>query len=301
MSLNDNLKGLITAVADNDLQKAKAHVKVIIANETADKNKGFCKSIKTKLETPASNLIELPYNLQGTLKMEDVSVSFNEKRYYLAEREQSVFRQIVSAKMTNSQLAELGIRYLNSTLLHGESGTGKTTFGRYTAFKLGLPFAYVNFAQCIDSHLGGTAKNIERIFEYVSKQKCVLMLDEIDAIGSKRGGNNELGEMSRIVIGLMQSLDLIENDTVVIGATNRVDAIDEALMRRFSLKHEVKTLDQEEVYLLTKKFLDDVQIAFDEFNVREYAHAHGKQSEIVGDITKAIVQMIRTEKAYRMF
>lgn len=296
MGLNENVKNLITSVADNDLQKAKAYVKAIISNETASSNQYFCKIINNKLETQHS-FIELPYDLKGILKMEDVSTTFNENRYYLTDREKKIFEQIEMANNTNKKLNEMGIKYLNSTLLYGESGTGKTTFGKYVAYKLGLPFAYLNFSQCITSLMGGTSKNIEKVFEYVAKQKCVLMLDEIDAIGIKRG-KEDLGEMSRIVIGLMQSFDLLENDVIVIGATNRKDMIDEALIRRFSIIHEVKELNNNNAYNLIINYLDDLKIEYDDDNILEYIETHHKQSEIIKDIIKSIVKTINNKQEF---
>lgn len=298
MGLNENTKSLLESVADNDFEKAKAFAKVIINNETAQGNQYFCKKIRNKLET-SINFIEPPYDLKGILKMEDVPETFNEKRYFLSDREEAIFEQISAAKNINSQLTEMKIRYLNSTMLYGESGTGKTTFGRYVAYKLGIPFAYLNFAQCISSYLGTTSKNIEKVFEYIAKQKCVFMIDEVDAIGIKRG-KEDLGEMSRIVIGLMQSLDLLENDIVLIGATNRLDMIDEALIRRFSLKHEVKTLTKYETKSLIMMVLHDLNIKWNMRDIDEYVETHNKQSEIMNDIIKAIIKMLNEKTDFYM-
>lgn len=296
MALNENVKKLIRSVADNDLQKAKSYAKIIVNNEKASSNQYFCKMIKNKIETQP-NFIELPFDLRGMLKMEDVSDTFNENRYYLTDNEKEVFNLISMAKKTNEKLTEIGIRFLNATLLYGESGTGKTTFGKYVAYKLGLPFAYLNFSQCINSLLGATSKNIEKVFDYVSKQKCVLMLDEVDAIGIKRG-KEDLGEMSRIVIGLMQSFDLLRNDVIVIGATNRKDMIDEALIRRFSIIHEVKTLTKSESLELVKKYLDDLKIEYNQENIINYVENHNKQSVIINDIIKSIVVMLNSNKKF---
>lgn len=296
MALNENVKNLIRSVVGNDLSKAKSYVKVILENENAVSNKSFCDYMKKELETQP-NFIELPYDIKGILKMEDVNTSFNENRYFITDREKKIFKQIDMTNNTNKKLKQLGIRYLNTTLLYGETGTGKTTFGKYVAYKLGLPFAYLNFSQCITSLLGGTSKNIDKVFEYVSKQKCVLMLDEIDAIGIKRG-KEDLGEMSRVVISLMQSFDLLDNEIIVIGATNRKDMIDEALIRRFSIIHEVKTLNPEEVQILITNYLKDVNIEFDEINIKEYSIYHNKQSEIVKDIVKGIVKMLNDKTEF---
>lgn len=296
MGLNKNVKNLIRSVADNDLSKAKIYANIIIANETSMSNQFFCKTIKNKLELQP-NFIELPYDIKGILRMENVSTSFNENRYYLTSREKRVFEQIWMAKNTNEKLTEMGINFLNSTLLYGESGTGKTTFGKYVAYKLNLPFAYLNFSQCISSLLGATSKNIEKVFDYIAKQKCVFMIDEIDAIGIKRG-KEDLGEMSRVVIGLMQSFDLLSNDIIVIGATNRKDMIDEALIRRFSIQHEVKTLYNNEAYNLITRFLHDLKIEYDDNDILKYTTSHNKQSEIIKDITKSIVKMLNNNSKF---
>ena len=229
--------------------------------------------------------------------MEDVSDTFNENRYYLTKREKEIFDKISIAKRTNEKLTEMGIRFLNATLLYGESGTGKTTFGKYIAYKLGLPFAYLNFAQCISSYLGSTSKNIEKVFDYVAKQKCVLMLDEIDAIGIKRG-KEDVGEMSRIVISLMQAFDLLENDIIVIGATNRKDMIDDALIRRFSTIHQVNTLNKDETIELILKFLNDLNLKYDNTNILKYAERHNKHSEIINDIISSILIMLNQNEDF---
>lgn len=295
MSLNNNVKNVIRCIADNDIQKAKAYVKIIIDSEKAEANKSFCKSIKTKLESQANNFIELPHDIQGILKMEDVGVSFNENRYYLTTREQELASKIFTTKNVVDKLSEMGIRYVNSTLLYGESGTGKTTFGRYVAYKLGLPFAYVSFAECISSYLGNTAKNLNKVFDYVKKSPCVLMLDEIDAIGIKRDKSNEVGEMARIVIGLMQAFDLLENNVIVIGATNKPNILDEALQRRFTNKHEVKVLEESEVKNFIIQFLDDVEVKYDVRGLDGFiGNSSKKQSEIVNNIIDRIIKSIET-------
>ena len=203
------------------------------------------------------------------------------------------------AKNTNEKLSMMGIKYLNTTLLYGESGTGKTTFGKYVAYKLDLPFAYLNFSHCISSLLGETSKNIEKVFDYVSKQKCVFMIDEMDAIGIKRG-KEDLGEMARVTIGLMQSLDLLQNDIVLIGATNRKDMIDEALLRRFSTHHEVKVLNKYETTFLIESFLQDLKIEYSKDNIQNYASNHCKQSEIINDIIKSLVKMLNERIKFKL-
>lgn len=298
--MNIEIKNLINCVADNDVQNAKKVIKRIIENNKTEIDKPFLNSIKNKIETQSLNFMELPYDLKGILKVEDVSVSFNEKRYYLTDSENEIYKHISSIKNINSKLDEMGISYLNSVLLYGESGTGKTLFGRYVAYKLGLPFAYLNFSSCVNSYLGSTQKNIEKVFDYVSKMKCVFMIDEIDAIGLERGQKNDVGEMSRIVISVMQALDLFRNDTIVIGATNRIDMIDKALSRRFAIKHEVKPLNEKQTKELIIQYLSDINIEYDMENVENYSKKCNKQSQIVNNIIQSIIITLTENKKFEM-
>ena len=183
---------------------------------------------------------------------------------YLSNREKDVVEKILKLNKASQKLAEIGVNYINSTILYGESGTGKTTFGRYIAYKMGIPFAFLNFSRVVDSYLGSTQKNISKVFDYVKQQKCVFMIDEIDAIGMRRRDSKEVGEMSRIIISLMQNLDTLTSDVVLLGATNRLDIIDEALLRRFTTKHEVKRLNAQERYEMASKFLADVGFEYNE-------------------------------------
>lgn len=71
---------------------------------------------------------------------------FREDRYYVGEKQQKLYDQILVGTKVSDRLMEYGISYHNSTLLYGVPGTGKTEFARYVAYKLGLPYAYLNFS-----------------------------------------------------------------------------------------------------------------------------------------------------------
>ena len=288
--MNDLDRRLIESVCRNDLQSAKKIVKIILEQDKTQKNRMFVNRYLTMLNNSAMNLMELPADLKNLLIMEDVSVSFNENRYYLSNREGEVVKKIPKLNKASQRLAEIGVNYINSTILYGESGTGKTTFGRYIAYKMGIPFAYLNFSRVVDSYLGSTQKNISKVFDHVKQQKCVFMIDEIDAIGMRRRDSKEVGEMSRIVISLMQNLDTLTSDVVLLGATNRLDIIDEALLRRFTTKHEVKRPSKQERYEMASKFLADVDFDYnDEWLIGIYERDN-TQAGLMNELVEALVE-----------
>lgn len=288
--MNDLDRKLIETVCRNDLQSAKKIVKIILEQDKTQKNRMFVNRYLTMLNNSAMNLMELPADLKNLLIMEDVSVSFNENRYYLSNRESKVVEKILKLNKASQRLAEIGVNYINSTILYGESGTGKTTLGRYIAYKIGIPFAYLNFSRVVDSYLGSTQKNISKVFDHVKQQKCVFMIDEIDAIGMRRRDSKEVGEMSRIVISLMQNLDTLTSDVVLLGATNRLDIIDEALMRRFTTKHEVKRLNQQERYEMASKFLADVDFDYDDDWLIGICERDNTQAGLMNELVEALVE-----------
>lgn len=288
--MNDLERRLIESVCRNDLQSAKEIAKIILEQDKTQKNRMFVNRYLTMLNNSAMNFMELPADLKNLLIMEDVSVSFNENRYYLSNRESKVVEKILKLNKASQRLAEIGVNYINSTILYGESGTGKTTLGRYMAYKMGIPFAYLNFSRVVDSYLGSTQKNISKVFDHVKQQKCVFMIDEIDAIGMRRRDSKEVGEMSRIVISLMQNLDTLTSDVVLLGATNRLDIIDEALMRRFTTKHEVKRLNEQERYEMASKFLDDVDFDYDDDWLIGICERDNTQAGLMNELVEALVE-----------
>lgn len=294
--MNDLDRKLIETVCRNDLQSAKKIVKIILEQDKTQKNRMFVNRYLTMLNNSAMNLMELPADLKNLLIMEDVSVSFNENRYYLSNRESKAVEKILKLNKASQRLAEIGVNYINSTILYGESGTGKTTLGRYIAYKIGIPFAYLNFSRVVDSYLGSTQKNISKVFDHVKQQKCVFMIDEIDAIGMRRRDSKEVGEMSRIVISLMQNLDTLTSDVVLLGATNRLDIIDEALLRRFMTRHEVKRLNEQERYEMASKFLADVDFDYDDDWLIGICERDNTQAGLMNELVEALVERYVEDK-----
>ena len=133
---------------------------------------------------------------------------------------------------------------INKLLLYGPPGTGKTTLGFYIAQKLNRSICYVKVTDVVSSKLGETMKNLTKIFE--EKEEEIIFIDEFDAFAKTRDDNNDVGELKRVVNSLIQILDFYAKDKIVIVATNLIDTIDPAILRRFSFKISIDVLKKEE-------------------------------------------------------
>jgi len=235
---------------------------------------------------------------------------FNINRYYLPKHQETIFNNIIAEKKVEKAMREeFGIEYLNTTLLYGVSGTGKTTFGRYMAYKLDLDFVYVNYAKLIGGVLGNTAGKVSDIFRFMADIECIFMLDEIDYISQKRGTESEVtgGELGRLTTTLMQELDYFKKHKVkaiVLSATNRKDTMDPALLSRFAVSYELKALNNQEKEQYIIKYLTDVGVEFDRMNVKQYCAGNVmlNQRNIESDMNRCLAEYIRNgHKDYKLY
>jgi transitional endoplasmic reticulum ATPase len=136
----------------------------------------------------------------------------------------------------------------NGILLHGEPGNGKTLFATALAGDLGVPLVTVNVPGIVSRWVNQTTEQLmQACDEAVRHAPCVLFFDEFDALAVERG---RIGcadsESGRTVTALLQRLDALAGTRVlVVAATNRLEAIDQALRRdgRFSVTLEVPPPD----------------------------------------------------------
>lgn len=138
---------LIKAIAENRQTKIREYALNCCDEDNTQKNR-YDVAYYKKLLAAANTKIELPSDLIGMAVLEDTS-KFNEKRFYLSEKEKEVVKRIEAMYQVGLKLMERGIYYVNSALLYGESGVGKTTLGKYIAYKLGKPFLYINLNKCM--------------------------------------------------------------------------------------------------------------------------------------------------------
>lgn len=132
-------------------------------------------------------------------------------------------------------LAKGGLQCRTKLLLHGPPGCGKSLTAAAIGFELGLPVFVVRFDAIIGSLLGQTAVHLRQLFQFVESTACVLLIDEIDAIGKRRGFFTDIGELDRIVVALLQELEHSKPLGIVVATSNLAGQLDAAIWRRFDL------------------------------------------------------------------
>ncbi len=137
------------------------------------------------------------------------------------------------------ELRTAGVRPALATMLFGAPGTGKTMLAHYIASQLELPLVVARLDGLISSFLGTTARNISTLFSFANRYKCVLLLDEFDAVAKLRDDPHELGEIKRVVNTLLQCIDNRSSTGFTIAITNHESLLDPAVWRRFDLRISV--------------------------------------------------------------
>ena len=141
------------------------------------------------------------------------------------------------------RFAEMGIDPPSGVLLYGPPGTGKTLLARAAATLSDANFIPVNGPELLDKYVGESEKAVRDLFATARENApAVIFFDEVDAVSPRRSGD-DTGAGERVVSQLLTELDGLEplTDVAVIAATNRPDAIDEALLRPGRIEKPVET------------------------------------------------------------
>ncbi len=164
------------------------------------------------------------------------------------------------------QLAEIMVYPSRTCLIYGAPGTGKTHLAMWMAKQINMPVVLTRLDGLMSSFLGTTSRNIGNLFSFAAKYRCVLLLDEFDAIAKLRNDPQEVGEIKRVVNTLLQSLDSRKRTGFTIGITNHETLLDPAIWRRFEVQIEIPKPSKEVMFNLIQKLL--LPLHLEDYEVR---------------------------------
>lgn len=199
---------------------------------------------------------------------------------------------------------EIGIDPPKGILLYGPPGTGKTLLAKAVAKETNATFIKIVASEFVNKYLGEGSRIVRDVFDLAKeKSPAIIFIDEIDAIGTKRVGSSEGAdrEVQRTLMQLLAELDGFESrgDVGIIGATNRPDILDEALLRpgRFDRTIEVPTPVKEsrakilEIHTAQMKIDDDI-----DFNIISELTEGLSGADLKAVCTEAGMFAIRSER-----
>jgi SpoVK/Ycf46/Vps4 family AAA+-type ATPase len=164
---------------------------------------------------------------------------------------------VVTELEYRAELATRGLRARNRFLFHGPPGNGKTSVSAALADALGVDAYCVSIAELVGMHQGETGARLGKMFASI-RDGMVVVFDEIDAIGSDRGDSNST-ERNSTLNALLQLLDQ-NRSGVICATTNRVEALDPALVRRFDERILFPEPTAEQIASLTARLCDKFKI-----------------------------------------
>ena len=188
------------------------------------------------------------------------------------EEEKEELIEIVDFLKRPEKYTKMGARVPKGVLLYGKPGTGKTLIAKAIAGEADVPFISMSGSEFIEMFAGLGASRVRKLFERARKlAPCIVFIDEIDAIGSRRSSNSGAEtENNQTLNQLLVEMDGFgsEETIIVLAATNRPEMLDKALLRpgRFDRQITIPTPDLKgrleilKIHSKDKKLADDVNL-----------------------------------------
>ncbi|RYF05872.1 MAG: ATP-binding protein, partial [Oxalobacteraceae bacterium] len=195
------------------------------------------------------------------------------------------------------ELKLLGVEPSRSCLFYGPPGTGKTLAALTLAARLNLPVVNARIDGLVSSFLGTTARNIANLFDFANRYRCVLILDEFDALAKMRDDPHELGELKRVVNTLLQNLDSRADKGLTIAITNHEGLLDPAVWRRFQNHVRIGQPDLSTRLEMLRTFLSSLNLGDDIIKILSYVAGprSGSDLKTFADALRRSLALSRSE------
>lgn len=255
---------IIEGGLSKDAQKVYNYSKMLANKMLRDGESKMSKMILDSIERRYTSFLSLdelsttPVDAESRMSIVDVYCpTNNEIKPILPELTAKKVDDFVEMIKHQGDLYKNGVDIINTLMLFGVPGCGKSTIAKYVAQQLELPLVIARLDALVSSLLGSTAKNIRKVFDFADSRPCILFLDEFDAIAKARDDQYELGELKRVINSLLQNVDSMSSNSVLIAATNHAELLDKAIWRRFHTILEIGLPGEDEIKEMIKFFIGD--------------------------------------------
>ncbi len=187
----------------------------------------------------------------------DIRSPMDAEEPILAPAVRVALRQWMVEIRAAEELKSVGVKPRSTAILYGPPGTGKTTLAHHLSARLGIPMVVVGPETLVGKYLGDSSSNVVKLFDGITKAdvRCLLFMDEIDAIGASRDSHGESSASTELRSMLTTMLRKVEEYRgFLVSATNRQDSIDKALWRRFHIQLSVDLPGGDERWAILKRY-----------------------------------------------
>lgn len=277
MSQFDFIKDIAKYGLENDREKLLSVLNDLVKYSKDTKKLNFALQLQSIIKETV-RMSQTPSVIKNGSPIHHQQIDDKELSDLIIEKVTSDYRMInlVSSDKTKEQLnyflqehssidmlRKFDLPVSNKLLLHGPSGCGKTLASYVVAGELKKMMVVVNLGAVVSAKLGETSKNIAKIFRTATAEDCIIFIDEFDSLGKVRDYSQDHGEMKRVVNTILQLFDYLPQTSLLIAATNQVEMIDDALLRRFDVNIHFDLPTEGQIKELIDLTLKNGQFKFD--------------------------------------
>lgn len=275
------IKDLVKSGLENDPEKFKAALNELIEYSKKTKKTNYALQLQSLLKDAIRNEQNRGPKLVGSpsyftriedrelneLILEKVTSEYKFKNLIAGKDVLEQLEYFIKEHKSKDLLNNLRLPISNKILFYGPSGCGKTLASYVLAGELEKMMYVINLGAIVSSKLGETSKNLAKIFRQATVEDTIIFIDEFDSLGKIRDYDQDHGEMKRIVNTILQLFDYLHQDSIIIAATNQIEMIDNALLRRFDIKIKMDLPNKKQIKELIDLVLMNGQFTFDRKNI----------------------------------